>query len=76
MVKRHVFQLFVTQDSSPKNWLKWAKFEESLSHYDVTRRIYEECIESLKEHIDQNVYVSFAKFETRMKDFDRARTIY
>ena len=31
--------------------------------------IYEQCIETLgEEYIDQNVYISFAKFETRQKE--------
>lgn len=29
-----------------------------------------------EEFIDQNIYVSFAKFETRQKEFERARVIY
>lgn len=29
-----------------------------------------------EEYIDQNIYISFAKFETRFKQIDRARVIY
>ncbi|KAJ3101103.1 Crooked neck-like protein 1 [Phlyctochytrium bullatum] len=48
--------------------------KESLEH---SREIYEKCIETLgEEHVDQNVYVSFAKFETRVKEIERARAIY
>ena len=44
---------------------------------DYAREIYEKCIETLgEEFIDQNVYISFAKFETRQKEIDRARAIY
>ena len=27
-------------------------------------------------HMDEKIYVSFARFETRVKEYDRARTIY
>jgi len=29
-----------------------------------------------EEDIDQHLYISFAKFETRLKEYDRARVIY
>lgn len=44
---------------------------------EYARKIYEECIDTADtDEIDQNVYVSFAKFETRMKEFERARGIF
>jgi crooked neck len=43
----------------------------------MARHIYEQCLETLgQELIDQNVYISFAKFESRNKEIDRARVIY
>jgi crooked neck len=43
----------------------------------MTREIYQQCITTLGESlIDQNFYISFAKFETRHKELDRARHIY
>ena len=47
------------------------------THLDTAREIYEQLISTLgQEHVDQNVYISFAKFETRHKQIDRARVIY
>ena len=61
----------------PKNWIKYAKFEETQGNTEISREIYEQCISTLgTDYIDQNVYVSFAKFETRHKEVERARAIY
>ncbi|ORY38255.1 TPR-like protein [Rhizoclosmatium globosum] len=74
---RAVFQRFVSCHPQAKNWLKWAKFEEGIGRTDFAREIYEKCIETLgEEFVDQNVYISFAKFETRLKELERARAIY
>ncbi|TPX67511.1 hypothetical protein SpCBS45565_g03728 [Spizellomyces sp. 'palustris'] len=74
---RDIFRRFVGIHPQPKNWIKWAKFEESIGKQDSAREIYEKCLEMLgEEFIDQNVYVSFAKFETRQKEIERARVIY
>ncbi|KAJ3344418.1 Crooked neck-like protein 1 [Kappamyces sp. JEL0680] len=83
---RAVFRRFVTCFPQPKNWIKWSKFEEQngslgsgcpVLMVDAARQIYEQCIETLGDSfIDQNMYVSFAKFETRHKEVERARAIY
>ncbi|KAI9100503.1 hypothetical protein DFS34DRAFT_713059 [Phlyctochytrium arcticum] len=74
---RDIYRRFVSVHPQPKNWIKWAKFEESIGKADGAREIYEKCLELLGEdYIDQNVYVSFAKFETRQKEYERARVIY
>lgn len=50
---------------------------ESILTLESAREIYEQCISTLgEEYIDQNVFISFAKFETRHKELDRARAIY
>lgn len=74
---REIFKRFIGSHPDTKNWLKWCKFEESIGRNDLARQIYEECINTLgDEYIDQNFYVSFAKFETRLKEIERARAIY
>ncbi|KAJ3411548.1 Crooked neck-like protein 1 [Chytridiales sp. JEL 0842] len=74
---RVIYQRMISVHPQAKNWLKWAKFEESLGFIDHSREIYEKCIETLgDEYVDQNVYVSFAKFECRQKEIERARAIY
>ncbi|KAJ3036031.1 Crooked neck-like protein 1 [Rhizophlyctis rosea] len=74
---REIYRRFVSVHPQPKNWLKWAKFEESVARIDNAREIYQQCIETLgDEFIDQNIYVSFARFETRQKELERARFIF
>lgn len=74
---RNVFQRFVSAFPQPKNWLKWARFEEAETHVDFARKVYEELLSTLgSEYLDQNTYISFASFETRNKQIERARVIY
>ncbi|RUS30202.1 LOW QUALITY PROTEIN: crooked neck protein [Jimgerdemannia flammicorona] len=41
------------------------------------REIYAHAIEVLgDDHMDQKIFVSFAKYETKLKEYDRARVIY
>jgi crooked neck len=84
-----IYQRFVNCHPAPKNWIKWSKFEENLGNIGMfcvfsqqlcvekARQIYEECSETLGQHfVDQNIFVSFAKFEVRQKEFERARCIF
>ena len=89
---RKVFQRFVNVHPQPKNWLKWSKFEEQngdigkldiKKHFFIililekAREIYEQCSETLGHFFnEQNIFVSFAKFEIRQKEIERARMIY
>lgn len=74
---RKIYKRFVESNPSFKNWIKWSKFEEGLQNIVTARKIYEECIETLGDaFIDQNFYISFAKFEIRQKEIERARAIY
>ncbi|KAH9273637.1 hypothetical protein BASA83_003969 [Batrachochytrium salamandrivorans] len=74
---RRIFQRFVQLLPQPKNWIKWSKFEEVGGNIDMAREIYEQCMSTLGDaFIDQNMYISFAKFETRLKEIERARVIF
>jgi crooked neck len=84
---RQVYKRFVSVYPQPSNWLKWAKFEEQHARpgkiigkfliVDFAREIYQQCMTTLgDDFIDQNFYISFAKFETRLKEIERARVIY
>jgi crooked neck len=44
---------------------------------DKTRAVYERAVEFLGEDAnDEKLFISFAKFEERCKEFERARAIY
>ncbi|KAJ1809625.1 NineTeen Complex (NTC) component, partial [Coemansia sp. RSA 2599] len=48
-----------------------------LGEYDRARDVYGMAIDRLGEDfMDQHVFISFAKFETRLKEYERARAIY
>ncbi|KAJ2005470.1 NineTeen Complex (NTC) component [Coemansia thaxteri] len=74
---RAVFERFVFVHPEPKTWLKWTKFEEELGQTDLVRDIFGRAIDRLGEaFMDQHIFISFAKFEVRMKEVERARAIY
>ncbi|ORX53650.1 TPR-like protein [Hesseltinella vesiculosa] len=74
---RSVYERFVSVHPEPKNWIKWAKFEEEHNDLDKCREIYSESIQYLEgDKLDQKVVVAFAKFEIKMKEYERARVIF
>jgi len=71
------FSYFLYYISISKQYFKFLNsFVFNYIIKDLARQIYEECLTTLGELADQHVYISFAKFETRMKEIDRARVIY
>ncbi|OAD80407.1 hypothetical protein PHYBLDRAFT_61456 [Phycomyces blakesleeanus NRRL 1555(-)] len=74
---RSIYERFVSIHPEPKNWIKWAKFEEEHNNLEKCREIYTEAVQYLgDEKMDQKVLVAFAKFEIKLKEFDRARVIF
>jgi crooked neck len=65
----------------PKNWVTWAKFEEDRGAADKGREVFQTALEFFgdeEEQVDkaQAVFAAFARMETRLKEYDRARVIY
>ncbi|CAO3653549.1 unnamed protein product [Cunninghamella echinulata] len=74
---RAIYERFVSVHPEPKNWIKWAKFEEEHNDLEKCRQIYTECIQYMgNDKLDQKVLVAFAKFEIKMKEYERARVIF
>ncbi|KAI8143547.1 hypothetical protein BJV82DRAFT_713228 [Fennellomyces sp. T-0311] len=72
-----LYERFVSIHPESKNWIKWAKFEEDHNNIDKCREIYAEALEYLgDDKLDQKILVAFAKFEIKMKEFERARVIF
>ncbi|PWN30316.1 Pre-mRNA-splicing factor CLF1 [Jaminaea rosea] len=76
-----VWERSVTCHPDPRQWIKWSKFEEDRGAYDEARRVFTMALEFFGEDEDrmekaQTVYTAFAKMETRLKEYDRARVIY
>ena len=73
-----LFKRLTSIRPDPRNWLKWAKFEEEESgDPDDVRDVFGAAIETMgEEFMDEKIYVSYARYETRQKEVDRARAIY
>ncbi|TNM94444.1 hypothetical protein fugu_017203 [Takifugu bimaculatus] len=56
---------------------EYARFEERHGYIAHSRKVYERAVEFFGEdHIEENLFVAFAKFEETQKEFERARVIY
>lgn len=52
-----------------KHWIKFANFEENHGYVGGARKVYERAVEFFgEEHMDEKLFVSFAKFEERQKE--------
>ncbi|KGO78109.1 RNA-processing protein, HAT helix [Penicillium italicum] len=74
---RAIFQRFTVVHPEPRNWIKWARFEEEYGTSDLVREVYGVAIETLGEDfMDEKVFSAYAKFEAKLKEYERARAIY
>lgn len=74
---RNIFQRFVMVHPEPRNYLKWAKFEEEFGTSDMVRDVFQLAIESLgDEYVDERLFIAFARFESKLKEYERARAIF
>jgi crooked neck len=75
---RAIFERMVQVHQTPSNWLKWARFEEENADMENVRDVFSSAMEVFGdgEFIDERIYVAFARYETRLKEYERARTIY
>lgn len=76
-----VWQRKVDVHSEPKQFIRWAKFEEDRGAVEQARVVFAKAMEYYGEDEDrmemaQTVYTAFAKMETRMQEYERARVIY
>ena len=61
----------------PSQWVKWAKFEMEHGTTDIVREVFTEAIDTLGEDfINEKLFLEFARFEVRMKEYERARALY
>jgi crooked neck len=74
---RSIYQRMVSVHPTVDAWLKYAKYEEKYGIVDSTREVYEAAVDRLEEHVvDEELFLAFARFETRSKEVERARAIY
>ncbi|TKS75346.1 Crooked neck-like protein 1 [Collichthys lucidus] len=73
----HSYINFELRYKEVKNWIKYARFEEKHGYIAHSRKVYERAVEFFgEEHVDENLFVAFAKFEETQKEFERVRVIY
>ena len=74
---RAIYERFVQVHPSPVNYLKWARFEEENADTENVREVFSSAMEVFAgEFMDERIFVAFARYETRLKEYERARTIY
>jgi crooked neck len=76
-----LYERWIACRPTPKNWVTWSKFEEDRGEIDKAREVFQTALEFFgdgEEEVDkaQGVFGAFARMETRLKEFERARTIY
>ncbi|KAG5185208.1 hypothetical protein JKP88DRAFT_207999 [Tribonema minus] len=74
---REVFKRYVACHPHTRAFLKWARWEERQGQLALARGAYERALSELDEESrTEKLYISFAQFEERCKEYDRARVIY
>ncbi|TDL16887.1 protein prenylyltransferase [Rickenella mellea] len=76
-----IYERWVAVRPEPRVWVKWAKFEEERMKLDKAREVFQMALEFFGDDTEQiekaqAVLNAFAKMETRLKEYDRARVIY
>eukprot|EP00823_Brevimastigomonas_motovehiculus_P008583 TRINITY_DN788_c0_g1_i1.p1 TRINITY_DN788_c0_g1~~TRINITY_DN788_c0_g1_i1.p1 ORF type:complete len:754 (+),score=180.99 TRINITY_DN788_c0_g1_i1:63-2324(+) len=74
---RNIFERFLVAHPEVATFLKFAKFEEKYGNPSYARKVYERSINELGEEAeDPELFMTFANFETRCKEYARARAIF
>ncbi|KAI2057846.1 NineTeen Complex (NTC) component [Ophidiomyces ophidiicola] len=74
---RAIFERFTVVHPEPKNWIKWSRFEEENGTCELVREVFGIAIETLGEDfMDERLFISYARYETKLKEYERARAIY
>lgn len=69
------FAALVIVHPEVKNWIKYARFEEKHGYIAHGRKVYERAVEFFgEEHVDENLFVAFARFEETQKEASAAQT--
>jgi crooked neck len=74
---RNIFERFTIVHPEARNWIKWARFEEENGTSDLVREVFGIAIETLgDEFMDEKLFIAYARFESKLKEYERARAIY
>ena len=74
---RNIYERFTIVHPESRNWIKWARFEEENGTSDLVREVFGAAIETLgEEFMDEKLFIAYARFESKLKEYERARAIY
>lgn len=78
---RDIFEAFTIVHPEPRTWLKWARFEEEFGTSDLVRDVFQRAIQTIaetigEEAVDERLFIAYARFESKLREFDRARAIF
>lgn len=74
---RSIYERFVYVHPDVKNWIKYARFEERNGYIIGSRRVFERSVDFFgDDHMDEKLFIAFAKFEEGQKEHERATAIY
>ncbi|KAF6844137.1 cell cycle control protein [Colletotrichum musicola] len=74
---RDIYRAFTLVHPEPRNWIKWARFEEEFGTSDMVRDVFGTAVEELgDEFVDERLFIAYARFEAKLKEYERARAIY
>jgi crooked neck len=77
---RDIYSRFTIVHPQSENWIKWAKFEEEFGSTDNVRDVYTLAVDSIMslgaQYLDEKILLSWAKWEARVKEWERARAIF
>ncbi|KAJ3777740.1 putative cell cycle protein [Lentinula raphanica] len=76
-----IYERWIAVRPEPRVWVKWGKFEEERQKLDKAREVFQTALDFYgddEEQVEkaQAVFSAFAKMETRLKEYERARVIY
>ena len=74
---RAIFERFTVVHPEARNWIKWARFEEENGTSSLVREVFGTAIETLWNNFaDEKLFLAYARYETKLKEYERARAIY
>ncbi|KAI9891473.1 MAG: NineTeen Complex (NTC) component [Vezdaea aestivalis] len=74
---RAIFERFTAVHPQPSTWRKWANFEQENGTADLVRDVYSSAVDTLGDDFaDEKLFKDYARYETKLKEYERARAIY
>ncbi|KAJ7701919.1 hypothetical protein B0H17DRAFT_1157680 [Mycena rosella] len=76
-----LYERWIAAQPEPHLWVKWGKFEEERANLVKAREVFQTVValygnDEKQVEKAQAVFGAFAKMETRLKEYERARVIY